>query len=158
MFGNVWRNDFFYIYVPLSLYLIWHHIRANLVHGISCGSHNTIHPLLPLLSLLSSLLFILFHYLLLLFIKKKKQKNKKTVRMRRVHVYYIINQIYFVWFISSLLIDKESWQGIFSRKILLIKIYILKKQFHTKQVILGRNLNATLQLKCSWAGVGKLFW
>ena len=127
---------FFYIYVPLSLYLIWHHIRANLVHGISCGSRNTIHPLLPLLSLLSSLLFILVHYLLLLFIKKNKTKqNKKTVRMRRVHVRHIINQIYFVWFISSLLIDKKNWQGIFSKKIL--------------EVILGRNLNATLGLKCS---------
>ena len=69
--------------------------------------------------------------------------------MRRVHVYHIINQIYFVWFISSLLIDKESWQGVFSRKILLIKFYILKKQFYTKEVILDRNLNATLRLKCS---------
>ena len=103
-------------------------------------------PFSPSCLLFSSSSFTTYSSCLL---KKKKQKNKKTVRMRRVHVYYIINQIYFVWFISSLLIDKESWQGIFSRKILLIKIYILKKQFHTKQVILGRNLNATLQLKCS---------
>lgn len=86
-----------------------------------------------------------------------KQTNKKPVGMRRVHVCHISNQIYFIWFIPSLLIDKESWQGIFSRKILLIKFSILK-QFYTTEVILGRNLNATLRLKCSWAGVGKLFW
>lgn len=118
--------------------------RANLGRGLSCRSHNTTHPLPPLLSLLSFLLFILLHYLLSYLLKKKK-----TVRMRRVHVSHIINQIYFVWFISSLLIDKKNWQGIFSKKILLIKFYILKKQFYTKELILGRNLNATLGLKCS---------
>ena len=50
---------------------------ANLVHGISCGSHNTIHPLPPLLSLLSSLLFIALHYLLLFIKQTNKQKTSR---------------------------------------------------------------------------------
>lgn len=137
MVGNVWRNAFFisvFAYPCILFGIILD--RANLGHGLSCGSQSTIHPLPPLLSLLSCLLFLLLHYLLLLFIKtKSKKQTKKTVRMRRVHVRHIINQIYFVWFISSLLIDKKNWQGIFSKKIL--------------EVILGRNLNATLGLKCS---------
>ena len=105
-------------------------------------------PFSPSCLLFSSSSFTTSSFCLLKKQNKTKQ-NKKTVRMRRVHVYHIINHIYFVWFISSLLIDKESWQGVFSRKILLIKFYILKKQFYTKEVILDRNLNATLRLKCS---------
>lgn len=61
---------------------------VRLSHIISSGLHGTIPPPLPLYF------------------------EKTRVRMRRVHVYHVINQIYFVWLISSLLIDQELWQGI----------------------------------------------